>query len=214
MNNGSSVIRRPVFEKSNTELTNGLRTSLESMSEDSEDSLGQTDHNGLNHSDISTIYIPETDFSNDALLENRCKYYITVKFFFLPTTDTKSRGRHLHDGVDLVLKDLNTSCLDLLIVSFPEISFDADDDEDEGLEEDETQEHLLTEMVKAWRSLEGLHDQGLIRRLGLAEFSSERLTRFLPRIRIRPTVDQINVRDCCVVPKSLILYAKQKRSSC
>jgi glutamate--cysteine ligase regulatory subunit len=45
----------------------------------------------------------------------------------------------------------------------------------------------------------------------LAEFGSERLKKFLPRTKVRPSVDQINVRDCCVVPRSLILYAKQEK---
>ncbi len=45
----------------------------------------------------------------------------------------------------------------------------------------------------------------------MAEFGSERLKKFLPRTKVRPSVDQINVRDCCVVPRSLILYAKQEK---
>jgi len=37
------------------------------------------------------------------------------------------------------------------------------------------------------------------------------LTKFLEQTRIKPSVNQINVRDCCVVPKPLILYAKQQQ---
>ena len=66
------------------------------------------------------------------------------------------------------------------------------------------------EMISTWQELEALHDEGLVKQLGLAEFGSSRLKAFLPHTRIRPSVDQINVRDCCVVPKSLILYAKEQ----
>ncbi|KAK5239023.1 hypothetical protein LTR40_014963, partial [Exophiala xenobiotica] len=62
-----------------------------------------------------------------------------------------------------------------------------------------------------WEVLESLHEKGVISQLGVSEFSSERLSKFLPEVKVRPTVDQINVKDCCVVPKSLIMYAKENR---
>lgn len=103
--------------------------------------------------------------------------------------------------------------VDLLIVSFPGVSFDADDEEEEDdLEGSHTTEgEDLDAMIQTWRVLECLHSKGTVAQLGLAEFGSERLQRFLPRTNIRPSVDQINVRDCCVVPKALILYAKQEK---
>ena len=55
-----------------------------------------------------------------------------------------------------------------------------------------------------------LHEKGTIRQLGVSEFSSDRLEKLLPEIKVRPTVDQINVKDCCVVPKTLIMYAKER----
>lgn len=45
----------------------------------------------------------------------------------------------------------------------------------------------------------------------LMEFVEGKTVKELLRaVSVKPTVDQINVRDCCVVPKSLILYAKDK----
>jgi glutamate--cysteine ligase regulatory subunit len=43
----------------------------------------------------------------------------------------------------------------------------------------------------------------------VSEFSSDRLDKFLPELQVKPSVDQINVKDCCVVPKTLIMYAKE-----
>ena len=100
--------------------------------------------------------------------------------------------------------------IDLLIVSFPGITFDADDDEDEEGSEDEELEHM-DDMMETWRTLEELHYDHTVSQIGLAEFGSDRLRKFIPRTKVRPSVDQINVRDCCVVPKSLILYAKQEK---
>ncbi|TKA64959.1 hypothetical protein B0A49_08447 [Cryomyces minteri] len=50
----------------------------------------------------------------------------------------------------------------------------------------------------------------LIHKLGLAEFSAARLTKFVPKTRVKPGVDQINVRDCCIVPNALIKLAKRE----
>lgn len=66
-------------------------------------------------------------------------------------------------------------------------------------------------MVETWACLEEQHDKGIIARLGVAEFGRERLAKFLRQTRVRPSVDQINVRDCCVVPKPLIVYAKEQK---
>ncbi|KAI5309245.1 hypothetical protein KEM55_003693, partial [Ascosphaera atra] len=65
-------------------------------------------------------------------------------------------------------------------------------------------------MLTTWRALESLVDLGAIRRLGLAEFNSARLAAFLSHVRIAPAVDQIYVRDCCVVPRDLIMFAKER----
>ena len=117
----------------------------------------------------------------------------------------------------MVLKALNSPSIDLLIVSFPSVSFDADDDSDSDLDPSPNTdadaagtENVMDEMIATWRALESLHDEGIVTQLGLAEFGSSRLKQFLPHTRIRPGVDQINVRDCCVVPRSLILYAKEQ----
>lgn len=74
-----------------------------------------------------------------------------------------------------------------------------------------------------------MHEEGTVKRLGLAEFGSEKLKAFLSalsnpkdktsdsekekeatKLRIRPQVDQINVQDCCNVPPPLITLAKQE----
>lgn len=108
-------------------------------------------------------------------------------------------------------------------MSFPNIVFDADDES----EEDDTSgqdtpsadsdaqssagPEDITSMLRTWRTIEELHDSGTVAKIGLAEFGTQRLTKFLDEARIRPAVDQINVRDCCVVPKPLIMFAKKEQ---
>jgi len=230
MNGGPSIIRRPTSEKSNTELTNSLRAnflaSKQAFSPTANgDAKGSIAAKGLQSSSPSsthlvgwisregdTLFIPSTDFLTSGLSEERSQYDITVKLFFLPSTKPSERCSHTQEAISLVLRELHVLSIDLLIVSFQGISFDADDDEDEDVDGDSRQEaEQLDKMVKTWQTLEHLHSKGVVKQIGLAEFGSERLRKFLPRTKVRPSVDQINVRDCCVVPKSLILYAKQEK---
>ena len=226
MNGGPSIIRRPTSEKSNTELTNSLRAnflaSQQAIGLGINGTAADADRTHVSlpwrvdpqlwttrESDI--IYMPSIDFSTSGIVEERSQYDITVKLFFLPSTQLSARGKHVQEAVALVLKELHVPSIDLLIVSFPEILFDADDDEDEEDGDQVGEPEHLDDLIEAWRKMEHLHDIGTVSQLGLAEFGSERLRKFLPRTRVRPSVDQINVRDCCVVPKSLILYGKQEK---
>lgn len=231
MNGGPSIIRRPTSEKSNTELTNSLRANIQASRQafepvtNGDQSGGTNNGNGLHTNgtterqytswtarENSVLYVPAIDFSITGLAEERSQYDITVKLFFLPSTQNSARCEHTQEAVALVLKEMHVPSIDLLIVSYQGVSFDADDDEDEDIEGDEEQEaERLDDMIKTWQTLEDLHSKGTVAQIGLAEFGSERLKKFLPKTRVRPSVDQINVRDCCVVPKSLILYAKQEK---
>lgn len=152
--------------------------------------------------------MPAIDFDASGLVEDRSQYDITVKLFYLPGIPASRRCEHTCSAIDLVLKELHVDSIDLLIISFPGISFDADDEEEELSDSDAESE--FNNMVQTWRTLESLHEKGMISQLGLAEFDKDRLEKFLPHTKVRPSVDQINVKDCCVVPKDLIIFAKEQ----
>jgi len=166
-----------------------------------------------------SLYIPAIDFEDSGLEEERSQYEITAKLFFLPNQTPSCRSAQAREAVDLVLKELHVSSIDLLIISYPGIMFDAEDDDDaedsEGTKETDPNAEVKTEdveaMINTWECLEEMHHSGLITRLGVSEFGVDRLSKFLARANVRPSVNQINVRDCCVVPKPLIVYAKQEK---
>lgn len=232
------MIRQPLTQKSNVELINSLRSNFLASQQaaaavlngtsDSGTTNGSTNSsaNGSHHPPSSSswtlqqdgaLYIPAIDFSpaRAGLAEERDQYDITVKLFYLPGIPASRRCAHTREAIDLVLKELHVESIDLLIVSFPGILFDADDDSEEEEEQSNSNSSSsepddFDSMVQTWRVLESLHEEGMISQLGVAEFGSERLARFLPHTKVKPSVDQINLKDCCVVPKSLILYAKQE----
>ncbi|OAP55648.1 hypothetical protein AYL99_09800 [Fonsecaea erecta] len=248
MSSGHPVVRRPRFSRSNIELINSLRanfTSFKHYSPAPAAAAGGTTTTAETFippvwttQENDTLYVPS--WRPTPLVEPRDAYDVTCKLFFLPGIPSTRRCRHTREAIDLVLKELGVDTIDLLIISYPGVTFDADDeeqeegeengdrDDDEGVvEDDEAEEQAsadenpseatdeseesLEAQVQTWQVLESLHDTGVISQLGVSEFSSERLAKFLPEVRIRPRVDQINVKDCCVVPKSLIMFAKENK---
>ncbi len=233
MTSGSSVIRRPTVTKSNVELIDSLRanvveaqaaasitngcSSTSSISEPFDSTAApKRGYPSWTQKEGDTLYIPTHEPT--PLAEPRSSYKITVKLFYLPGIPPSRRCEHTKQAISLVLRELGVESIDLLIVSYPGVSFDADDDGDSSTssaEEDDSAvsddgAHGMETMVRTWRVLEAFHDNGIIDKLGVSEFSSDRLAKFLPQTRIRPSKDQINVKDCCVVPKTLIMYAKQE----
>lgn len=228
MSGGPSVIRRPFFEKSNTELTSSLRANF--GAHQSSLTNGATppkpNYTTWTTTTDSALYIPT--HTPSPLSEPRESYDITVKLFYLPNIPADRRCAQTREAIELVLKELGASCIDLLIVSFPGISFDAEDEDsdfddppsapqstsdqnDGGNVDAEVPPEDIETMITTWRTLEKLQEEGLVSRLGISEFGVTRLSKFLEQTKIKPSVNQINVRDCCVVPKPLILYAKQQK---
>ncbi|KAK7510527.1 uncharacterized protein IWZ02DRAFT_41795 [Phyllosticta citriasiana] len=231
MGSAPTVVRRNPVEKSNTELTSSLRSNFAVHQQSCASSDASVTSNSDNSrpsfrewtaQDGSSLFIPAVDFAASGLAEERAAYDITVKLFYLPHVPVAARVAQTRDAIDLVLRELHVKSIDLLIVSFPGIAFDADDEDSDvssgddadaiasGSADDVDGIEAMESMIETWRALETLYDEGLIARLGLSEFGTQRLARFLPKTRVRPSVDQINVRDCCVVPKPLILYAKEQ----
>lgn len=227
MNGGPSIVRRSASEKSNVELINALRSNFIASKNAFTPTSNGCSPTGCQETTGNpatppytewtsrkdgSLFVPRIDFSQTGLAEERSQYDITAKLFFLPGTSASERCKHTQEAVDLVLRELHMPSIDLLIVSFPGVSFDADDEDEEDVDwNQEGEGQDIEAMTKTWKALEYLHDKGLAYQIGLSEFGTERLKRFMPTTRIKPSVDQINVKDCCVVPKPLILYAKQEK---
>ncbi|KAK7750521.1 hypothetical protein SLS62_007497 [Diatrype stigma] len=173
----------------------------------------------------SVLYVPRIDWSSAGLQEERPQYEITVKLFYLPTGSRSEsvsavvadRARYTSEALGLVKKELgDIGDIDLLIVSFPGISFEGDceweaDRRNAAMGSDAEERATWAEVLAP------LHQRGEVGRLGLAEFGSEKLRRFLhddskdkQAIQVRPAVDQINVKNCCSVPPPLTQLAKEE----
>ncbi|KAK4952665.1 hypothetical protein LTR10_009471 [Elasticomyces elasticus] len=228
MPTGSSVIHRPSNAKTNTEIVSSLRSNFEDHAS-IPNTNGNGNGNGTNgaskqhykswtrlQKDI--LEIPALDLTTTALQEEREAYDITLKLFYLPSATSPSaatREAQTREALNYVLQTLHMPSLDLLIVSFPGIYFDEEEDCPDKISTrgpaSGPPEDLETQ-IETWKVLEKLYDEGLVKKLGVSEFGHERLQSFLEsdKVVVKPAVDQINLRDCCSVPKDLMKLAKQK----
>ncbi|KAF1815249.1 glutamate-cysteine ligase modifier subunit [Eremomyces bilateralis CBS 781.70] len=225
MSGGPPLIRQSHAEKSNLELISSLRSNIQAAKDAAvdPDQNGDTKPDDVSNLPLSAwtttdgdqISVPSLESPCSGLSEDPEQYDITVKLFYLPGVGTELRCAHTREAIALVLKKLRVSTIDLLIVSFPGITFDADDEDEEeplqnGVADDDATRAEVDMVSQTWRILEQLYEDGSIKSLGLSEFGTNRLQRLLPNVRVKPAVDQINVRDCCVVPKQLIMFGKKE----
>ncbi|TGJ76618.1 hypothetical protein E0Z10_g10840 [Xylaria hypoxylon] len=224
---GPLIIRKPGTPRSNLELTNSLRSNFQAAQQDYAPSPVNSNGNGAHHrnghpvngktrptvdawtaTEDSVLYVPRIDWTAAGLQEDRAQYEITLKLFFLPTASVEKRTEYINEALQLVMKELRVEHIDLLIASFPGISFEGDceweaDKINATMGNDE-------EEITTWAALESLYEQGKVSRLGIAEFGTEKLQRFINRVKVWPAVNQINIKDCCSVPPPLTKLAKSE----
>ncbi|CAK7272565.1 hypothetical protein SEPCBS57363_005194 [Sporothrix epigloea] len=185
------------------------------------------------HREGKTLYIPRVDWpviereaasttdtetgsttsgssSSGGLQEEASQYDTTVKLFFLPgALPVEARAQYAEEALSLVFSELGVKSVNLLVLSFPGMSFEGDCEwraDKINAKQGNDDEEAATWAIAA----EALYKAGKVRRLGVAEFGSEKLARFVARVGVPPAVDQINIHNCCNVPPPLTALAKEK----
>lgn len=64
---------------------------------------------------------------------------------------------------------------------------------------------------KTWKDLEAYHHDGRIRKLGVSDFDTARLKALYdnPSLTVKPSLNQVNIENCCSNQKELIELGKQ-----
>jgi glutamate--cysteine ligase regulatory subunit len=122
----------------------------------------------------SVLYVPRIDWDLSGLQEEMSQYEITAKLFFLNNASPVARRpQFVAEALDLVLRELHVSRVNLLIISFPGMSFDGDceweADKRNGLQGSDDDE------AATWAIAEDFYRKGVVRSLGIAEFGSKPL---------------------------------------
>ncbi|KAG0353269.1 hypothetical protein BG005_007413 [Podila minutissima] len=148
---------------------------------------------------------------------DRSQYEVTVKMFYL--TVPGSTAPLSTEQLTVAIQDLETALgvseikIDHFVLSLPHQSFD-----ENGLDETEVvnfSKSVQDSVLPVWRKLSELRQSGRIGRLGVAEFGKQELEILKTAADAQglsvPEINQVNLQDCCVLPKDLINYSKEQK---
>ena len=127
MSGGPSIIRKPGLARSNQELVNSLRDNFASAQELNsvpEHSLCKNPAELWTDQSDGVLWIPRINWAWGGLRDDVDQYEITVKLFLLQGTPVQEREQYIKEALTLVSKELGTTAIDLLVLSFPGLSFE------------------------------------------------------------------------------------------
>ncbi|KAF9915584.1 hypothetical protein BX616_005823 [Lobosporangium transversale] len=215
-----------------TGTTGQLNTNLKKSNQELVAAVQDTLYYSLSTAHIENNSIIIRDETSIGPLEaDRSSYEITVKMFYLSSLPTSppaatetgvGTGRPLSvDYLRVAFTDLEYSLgipdikLDTFILALPNQVFD--ENGLDALEFESFRAEVQTMLLPVWKQLSLLRNEGRIGRLGVAEFSKQQLEVLKEvaaadpeGVMIAPEVNQVNLQDCCVLPKDLIQYAKEE----
>ncbi|KAK3806744.1 MAG: hypothetical protein J3Q66DRAFT_358361 [Benniella sp.] len=200
MRTGTTGLLNATLKKSNQELVSAVEDAL---------------LNSLESAQINGNHIVISDQKSFGPLEDdRSKYEITAKLFFVASAG--SSAPLSVENIDQALTNLDTvlgstdSTVDHFILALPNQTFDENELDEAELEAFTNDINQL--YLPVWKRLSDLRTAGRIGRLGVSEFSKQQLeilkAAALANGGVAPEVNQVNLQDCCVLPKDLIDYAK------
>ncbi|KAK7604045.1 hypothetical protein V9T40_004318 [Parthenolecanium corni] len=115
----------------------------------------------------------------------------TMVKVFVPTTDLN----YLHEALEYTLSDLELPCIDSVILSCQVKEDDSDT--------------LLDDLLLMWKILEELVNKGQITSIGISDVSTETFVNLYKAVEVKPSINQINLTACCVVPQDLQEFCKE-----
>ncbi|XP_050093686.1 glutamate--cysteine ligase regulatory subunit [Anopheles aquasalis] len=129
----------------------------------------------------------------------------------------------LTEAIEKLFETLDVSYLDNLILAYhptatatekaangEEATADSDEAKEEGvLEWAVGSDNAVGNLKKLWAILERYATDGKIGQLGIADLDADSLQQLYDGAKVHPTIAQINLAACCVVPPQLQAYCNQ-----
>lgn len=122
----------------------------------------------------------------------------------------------LRAAIENAFRVLDTDFLDTLILAYHPGCCDAEDGEEvtevkEGIIEwGDGTEKSLEQLKKLWRVLEEYSEAKKIKQLGVSDLNAKTLKVLYDWSKEQPTMTQINLSACCVVPPDLKEFCNEK----
>ncbi|XP_039269022.1 glutamate--cysteine ligase regulatory subunit-like [Styela clava] len=185
-------LKKGVGKKSSEELIDSVESTINAW----------TNSIGL---DIMSIEEPlgMVDITNRSLVkkfekDDHDKLKFSVKIFL-----TQWKPELIRQAIDQVCQSLDVTSIDSVIVSFPMTPLtDVTNNNNSTMPE-------FNKVKPIWKELEHLVDTGKISHIGVTDFDKQGLEELHQWSRIKPSIDQIGMTNCCTVPADLIEFSKE-----
>lgn len=119
---------------------------------------------------------------------------------------------YLRNAIENAFRILDVTYLDTLILAYhPKAeAVNGEPEAKEGvIEWGDGTEKSLNDLKKLWRVLEEYSQSEKIRQLGISDLNCETLQQLYEWSSVQPTITQINLSACCVVPPDLKEYCNE-----
>ncbi|GFR78560.1 glutamate--cysteine ligase regulatory subunit [Elysia marginata] len=179
-------LKRKLNQTSTEEVCDCIGTSLSNY-------LASVDKTELQY--VTQLYRVNTE--NVEVFEDgeREEVKVTVKIFVCTSQSTAV----IAEAVEKVLSELRTTYVETLLLA---VSPPSDEEESE-------QSSVNLDLIKQyWEAMELLVSQDKVLSLGICDLNKEALEELYKWAKVKPTVNQVNLESCCVMPKDLTEFAK------
>lgn len=126
-----------------------------------------------------------------SIQDERGELKVIVKLFIC----SEQNPEVVVEAINKVITELNSSFVETVLLSLSMF---------------ESEEEITVEQIKPyWQVLESLVDQKRVFSIGISDLDKNKLAQLYSLAKVKPTIDQVNLASCCVMPKDLTEYAKQ-----
>lgn len=149
---------------------------------------------GYRHIDCARLYGNEVEVGEaiaDAVAKGLLKrenLFVTSKLYC-----TMNSLNKIENSVKVSLKNLGVEYLDLYLMHWPERSAFGDAS-DPPMKSGNEYRQFFKKLKKVWKSMEGLVEMGLVRAIGVSNFSIDQIKELLEFAKIVPAVNQVCIR--------------------
>lgn len=133
---------------------------------------------------------PNDDLQTKMLENDLNDLKIGLKIFL--NSDNKSL---LNEAVDNAFRTLNIESINDVIIAY---------------KHNNDESKYLNEIIDIWKNLEQYNKDGKIKQLGIADIEENQFRSLYDSTEIKPSIIQINLATCCVVPPTLQAFCKEK----
>ncbi|KAK2175732.1 hypothetical protein NP493_711g01021 [Ridgeia piscesae] len=172
-------LKRKIVQGPTEELTECISSTIGSWLADHEDEKDTLQ-------EITQLTCLNSNFLEPLPADERDKFKVTAKIFLCDYGEDV-----IEDAVNSVLTDLGIGHIETVLLAFAE------------------KRRNLETLQASWLTLERLHKCFKVFSLGVADLNKTQLEGLYSWAEVKPSINQVNLDSCCVMPPELVEFAKE-----